>query len=279
MLKGRRMNLRQVLTTPLSSFTHDICNIVTLDSRVPVLVTSVHSGSYVSPSVDQIILIPQQARFVEEDPYTDRFMAIGGVGLACRYSRFEFDLNRPKEKTVYQGPAEAWGLTPWGSQDDYQRVLCDGQRKHGEFYEIMRDVIEVMGARHGKLLHLNLHSFNHRRVDDPAICISTEIIPKIWSDAVAGFMTTLRLATQDPKYTGTLLRPWGSVDAVRENYPFGGGFLSQWISDQFMQSVCSIQVEFNKCTFMTEKGVLIDDHLNSLVEILKIATSGLLESW
>jgi N-formylglutamate deformylase len=233
----------------------------------------------VNPQVEEIILIPDHERFKEEDPYTDRFMEIGGVGLACRYSRFEFDLNRPKDRTVYRGPAEAWGLTPWSSDDDYRRVLTVGQRKHEEFYQIMQDLLEFLGTRHQRVLHLNLHSFNHRRADDPAICISTEIIPEFWQDSVATFMTTLRRAAQDTKHVGRMLRQWSAVEAVQENYPFGGGFLSQWISEEFRQSVCSIQVEFNKSTFMTEEGALIEEHLASLVEILGTAARGVLEAW
>jgi N-formylglutamate deformylase len=273
------MNHCRVLTTPLSSFSHDICDISNLDHNIPVLITSVHSGGYVSQPIEKIILIPQQERFKEEDPYTDRFIDIGGVGVTCKYSRFEFDLNRPKERTVYRGPAEAWGLTPWSSEDDYQHALDIGQRKHDEFYKIIRELIELLGMRHQKLLHLNLHSFNHRRLDDPAICISTEIIPEIWNDSVVRFMTALRKAAQDTRTTGTFFRNWRLDDSIKENYPFGGGYLSQWISNEFRQSTCSIQIEFNKSTFMTEDGAVIENHLGSLKKILEIATYSVLESW
>ena len=52
----------------------------------------------------------------EEDPFTDRWTNLGGQPVVVAPLRFEFDLNRPREKAVYREPDDAWGLMVWDGE-------------------------------------------------------------------------------------------------------------------------------------------------------------------
>jgi cardiolipin synthase A/B len=44
------------------------------------------------------------------DPFTAQLARVAPTRLIALRSRFEVDLNRPRERAVYRGPADAWGL-------------------------------------------------------------------------------------------------------------------------------------------------------------------------
>jgi len=267
--KAQIIDLRNLFTTVPGSYEFDSCIINVYDSRVPFLVTSVHSGSYLSPTALNLIQLTKNERFFEEDPYTDYYLSLGEVGVAGKYSRFEFDLNRTVDNTVYQGPQQAWGLTPWRNDTDYQLMLKHGKERHTEFYGLMKDLFAVMAGKHPKLIHLNIHSFNHRRDDDPAICISTKVIPDFWKKTASSFVMSLRTEAQNLLPKNSLLSRWESIDdAIKENYPFTGGYLSEWVGLEFEKSVCSIQIEFNKSLFMTPDGELVGENMAILKDLL-----------
>ena len=52
-------------------------------------------------------------RLREEDPYTSCWVDIAETHIVALRSRFEVDLNRPRDKAVYVMPGDCWDLDIW----------------------------------------------------------------------------------------------------------------------------------------------------------------------
>ena len=69
----------------------------------------------------------------EEDPYTDRLIRGLCTQLVVHRSRFEVDLNRPREQAVYLTPDDAWGLDVWNDELPESQVR-DSLAIYDDFY-------------------------------------------------------------------------------------------------------------------------------------------------
>src|SRR5581483_9526933 len=110
----------------------------------PVVACAIHAGSEVRAEVLRHMAVRRRQRVYEEDPYTDRLTAVAGTSVVVHRSRFEFDLNRSRERAVYRTPGDAWGLPVWR----------DG---------LPAAVLARAGAGGRPFVVLDLHSYNHRR--------------------------------------------------------------------------------------------------------------------
>ena len=106
--------------------------------------------------------LPEPDRLREEDPYTGSWTAVAGTRIVGRRSRFEVDLNRPREKAVYRTPADAWGLRVWRS-DPGENLISASLAEYDAFYSYVRGVLTDVRKRHGIFVVFDLHSYNHRR--------------------------------------------------------------------------------------------------------------------
>src|SRR5690349_690867 len=139
----------------------------------PVVACAVHAGSDVRAEVLRHLAVRRRQRFYEEDPYTDQLADVAATSVVVHRSRFEFDLNRARERAVYRSPGDAWGLPVWRDPlpaAARQRSL----RLYDRFYAELGAVLAGAGAGGRPFLVLDLHSYNHRRggpgapPDDPA---------------------------------------------------------------------------------------------------------------
>ena len=78
-----------------------------------VIATAIHAGHELRPEVLARTALDDATRLREEDPFTDLLTAIGGATVVAHRSRFEVDLNRPRQQAVYRVPDDAWGLELW----------------------------------------------------------------------------------------------------------------------------------------------------------------------
>src|SRR5262245_27957274 len=74
---------------------------------------AIHDGHEVRADVAACLRLDDGQRRYEEDPYTGVWTSIAPTRIVATRSRFELDLNRPREKAVYVTPADAWGLEVW----------------------------------------------------------------------------------------------------------------------------------------------------------------------
>lgn len=236
--------------------------------HAPIVATAIHAGHAVRPELLPKMALSEEERLREEDPFTDRFTVPAKGRIVATHSRFEVDLNRPREGAVYQKPEDAWGLQVWKAPLSASE-LAQSLAIYDAFYSQMRHFFDTVHAAHGKFVVLDIHSYNHHRkgptapFDDPQenpdINIGTETNPSLerWRDLIDASMETMR----NFDYFGRHLD-------VRENVKFGGGYFAEWIHRNYAPDACVISVEFKKF-FMDEwSGTADEKQLERLTEMI-----------
>ncbi|SEN44810.1 N-formylglutamate amidohydrolase [bacterium A37T11] len=240
----------------------------------PVIAAAIHDGHWMDDEFRALSLLSEHQRMQEEDPYTDFLTDLPVNRIVVEVSRFQTDLNRPREKALYLKPEDAWGLQLWKNlpTEEMQKkalVFYDG------FYEQMGFLLKKIIGEYGGFVLLDIHSYNHRRQgpevsapeqDNPEINLGTAYNREKWRPLTALFMASLA----EPEIQG-------KHPDVRENIKFKGGWLSQWVNAHYGHAGCVFSVEFKK-TFMDEWTGRVDiDHLLGLKKALT-ATLPLLNS-
>ncbi len=223
----------------------------------PVMITAIHAGHTVRPSLRPWLEIGEDERLREEDPLTDFFLPAGDTIVRANRSRFEFDLNRPPEKAVTTDPEDTWGLRIWNprvpdAEKDRSLAL------HRQFYRLIAERVEAMIAEHGRILVLDLHSYNHRRDGRDAAPSDPQANPDI----------DLGATTLNRDLYGGLLERFG--DALRSRPVAGraldvrtnvrwddGGHFPEWLHARYGDAACVMTLEFKKI-FMDEWGHTAD---------------------
>jgi N-formylglutamate amidohydrolase len=194
--------------------------------------------------------LDDQTRLQEEDPYTDGWAVLSPTRLVVQRSRFEVDLNRPRERAVYRSPEDAWGLSCWRGElpdDLVKRSLT----LYDTFYIELEAVLRRAEARFGGFVVYDLHSYNHRRDGtgrppadpsaNPEVNVGTGTLDhESFGRVVKRFMADL--SDQD---TG------GRRLDVRENVRFRGGHLCRWVNETFPGTGCALGIDVKKF-FMDE---------------------------
>jgi N-formylglutamate amidohydrolase len=216
----------------------------------PLVACAVHDGHDIRPDVAACLRLSENERIYEEDPHTGCWTSIAPTRIIVRRSRFEFDLNRPRDKAVYIVPTDAWGLDVWNCPPTRQMIDAS-LRSYDDFYAQLRCLLERLVARHGRVVVFDLHSYNHLRtghrtqsadpVQNPEINLGTGTMMRTrWTAIIERWLAEVRAFD----YFGRRLD-------VRENVKFFGGHLPGWIHQQFPESVCALAIEVKKF-FMDE---------------------------
>ena len=106
--------------------------------------------------------LDDEGRFREEDAYTGTLTTIAQNQLVVYRSRFEVNLNRPREKAVYLLLEDAWGLDVWKKPPTVGLVTRSLQ-EYDRFYAHVHQICTRMQKAFGRFVMLDLHSYNHRR--------------------------------------------------------------------------------------------------------------------
>ena len=72
----------------------------------PVIATAIHDGHAIRPALQPRVALPADQRLREEDPLTGLLTSVGDVRIQVPTSRFELDLNRPRDGAVYAQPEQ-----------------------------------------------------------------------------------------------------------------------------------------------------------------------------
>lgn len=241
----------------------------TVESRdTPVIAFAIHDGHCIDNYLQQYLLLDEQQRSREEDPYTGYLIAGLPVSrVTVQRSRFQLDLNRVKEKSVYRAPGDAWGLQVWSQlpADVIERLYNDYEK----FYNTIYDLVERAIVQHGYFLILDVHSYNHRRdaywhaadvITHPEINMGTYYNREVWQPLCADLTKFLTYCKIFPH----------TIDA-RQNIIFKGGALSQQVLEKYGDKGAVFSVEFKK-TFMDEwTGVADIPHINQLKALLEMS--------
>jgi hypothetical protein len=216
----------------------------------PLVATAIHDGNEVRDEVADLLALDEATRLREGDPFTAEWTHVASTRIVSTRSRFEVDLNRPREKAVYRTPEDAWGLKVW--RDDppnglFQRSLAGYDRFYGEMRGLLREIEQA----HGRFVVYDLHSYNHRRdgpngptadpEGNPQVNVGTRTMDRErWGLVVDAFIDTLRAFDF----------PGGPLD-VRENVKFFGGNWPRWVHENFPETGVALAIEFKKF-FMDE---------------------------
>jgi N-formylglutamate amidohydrolase len=212
----------------------------------PVVTTAIHDGHLVRDSLRPHLAIEDEVRRREEDPLTSLFTTVGDVRIRARHSRFQVDLNRPRELAMSTDPQDTWGLKVWHD------TLPEAEREislasHDAFYAMVAELLERLIERWGCVLLIDLHSYNHRRDGADAQPAPQQGNPDIelgvttldssrWGATAARFADALRACPVA-----------GSTPDVRENVRFPtGGHFPEWVYATYGDRVCTISPEYKK---------------------------------
>jgi N-formylglutamate deformylase len=242
----------------------------------PLVAVAVHAGHDVRREVAGHLALGEADRLREEDPYTEEWTVIAGTRITVTRSRFEVDLNRPRDKAVYRTPEDAWGLRVW-QQDPPEDLVAASLAAYDDFYARLRDILEEVVGRHGRFVVLDLHSYNHRREGTDAPAADPDANPQV--NVGTGTMDRSRWAPVVNRFLGDLRAydfPGGGLD-VRENVKFQGGHLARWIHESFPRGGCALAIEFKKF-FMDEWTGEVDRVMMAAIpEALRSTVPGMLE--
>ena len=227
---------------------HDAWEIVEGDA--PSVAVALHDGHFVRANLRPLLALSDAARLTEEDPCTGSWTSIASTRIIGKRSRFEFDLNRPREKAVYRHPADSWGLRVW-NRDLSDELVAESLQLYDAFYAEVRSLLQQLLKQHPRVVVYDLHTYNHRRsgpyadFDDvamnPEVNLGTGTMDRHrWSRLVERCIEELQRHT----FLGR------SLD-VRENVKFLGGHFAKWMHHEFGDAVCVLSLEFKKF-FMDE---------------------------
>ena len=242
----------------------------------PLIATAIHDGHDVHPDTRAFLALDESTQLREEDPFTAELTEVTDTRIVVHHSRFEVDLNRPRDKAVYRLPEDAWGIEVW-KKDVPEHIFDQGLETYDAFNRDLFSFLDEWVERFGTVVIYDLHSYNHRRngsdgeiadpTENPEVNIGTGTLNrKRFGGVVDRFIADLSQAD----YLG------GHLD-VRENIKFKGGDFSRRIHERYPDSVCVLAIEFKKI-FMDEwAGEADPAALQGLKDCLASTVDGVLE--
>ena len=243
----------------------------------PIVATAIHDGHAVRPEVAERLALDDATRLREEDPGTGRLAEVAPTHLVALRSRFEVDLNRPRDRAVYQVADDAWGLVCWREACS-QEVVARSLAQYDAFYAQLERILREREHRHGRFVVLDLHSYNHRRGGSDGPAADPELNPEV--NVGTGSLDRARWGFLVDRFCADLAacEVRGHRLDVRENVKFQGGEMAAWIHRNFAATGCALAVELKK-TFMDEWSGRFDEaHMAELGRALAATLPGLRES-
>jgi hypothetical protein len=241
----------------------------------PLIAVANHNGHEMRQELVALSVLDEVTRLREEDPYTGEWAEVAPSSMVAERSRFEVDLNRPRETAIYMTPEDAWGLELW-NRTPPQAVIDTLLSDYDAYYEALESLCREKQRQHGAFVVLDLHSYNHRRdgptgpqadpAGNPEVNIGTGTMDRErWGSLVDRFIEDLRAFD----FLGRHLD-------VRENIKFVGRQFPRWVHTRFPETGCAIAVEIKKF-FMDEwTGELYFEQHRAIQEALASTLPGLM---
>ncbi len=152
---------------------NDAAFFVKIEGYTHFVCTAIHNGHRLRPGLLENCALEDLQRLREEDPWTADVVENMPITLVANDSRYEYDLNRPPETSVYE---EAWGQAVWNKPlSDAEKTISVA--KHDTFYTVLGALYEKLESLHPHVLVYDIHSYNCKRPgmgDVPLFNIGTE---------------------------------------------------------------------------------------------------------
>lgn len=238
----------------------------------PLVAIAVHNGHDLRAEIGRKMQLPESDRLREEDPYTGRWTEVGDTRIIVNQSRFEHDLNRPRDTTIYRRPEDAWGLQMW-SEELTDEEVARSLASYDSFYRACHACFSELKKQFGFFVVYDLHSYNHKRDGssgqaadpsaNPEVNVGTGTLDReLWGAVVDTFI-------QDMRSFDFLGR---SLD-VRENVKFRGRQLAQWTHENFPGSGCVLALEFKKFWMDEWSGRVDQEQFDAIPRALRSTTA------
>ena len=247
------------------------------EGNIPIIATAIHNGHKIRRELEKLFSIDEHERLREEDPYTAIWTTVVPNRAIVLTSRFEVDLNRPREHAVYLKPEEAWGLKVWEKKPS-KAMIERSLAEYDAFYDDIFQLFSHIKKRFGYFVVFDLHTYNYRREGpeggeadprfNPDVNLGTGTIEdhKHWEPLIDRF----RYDIQQFDFLGRTLD-------IRENIKFKGGYFAFWIHQTFGKNACVLSVEFKKF-FMDEWSGMADHKKVELIrKVLESTVPGILD--
>lgn len=200
-----------------------------------VLLTTIHSGTWMRKDIQKKQVLTTEQRLLEEDIDTDKIysklvLEKGGIWIDNKASRFACDYNRDPARAIYSNRQEKWIKQIWKEELTYQerKWLMEG---YYEFYFTLGRLIDTY--------RFNIIFDGHSMKDAkgrPGLSFGTKFIPKFYMPIVKSMQRQLVKAGHEN---------------IALNIPYSGGYILNWLSNQFPDIfICSMEV--NKNLYMTK---------------------------
>ena len=245
------------------------------DFREPFICTAIHNGHYVDEALIPNFGITEDERLREEDPKTEYFTKIASNRIVQYRSRFDYDLNRPRERAFYLKPEDAWGLNVRRVRPD-DNLIEKSLACYDLFYRRTKILFDEMAMTHKTFFVYDIHSYNHHRQgagmpfdpeeNNPEIILGTSNMPERWHPIVEEIRTRL-----------SSFNFFGRALDVRINVKFPGGHFSRWIHSNYPEQACCIAIELKKI-FMDEwSGIFYPEVMQELRNALSLTRPYILD--
>lgn len=243
----------------------------------PLVATALHSGHRVREEVLRHLALDEGDRLRKEDLYTERWTKVAPTRIVGLHSRFEVDLNRPRERAVYRGPEDAWGLHVW-KRPLPKEVVERSLAQYDAFYRRLCALYAQLAEHHTQFVVFDLHAYNHRLRGPEGPPSDPEVRPQVnvgtgtmkdrrrWAGVIERFMSDL--AAFD--------FPGGNLD-VRENVKFSGGHCAAWTHATFPDSGCVLSIEVKKFYMDEWSGEADLSRVEAIGRALESTVPGVLE--
>lgn len=242
----------------------------------PIVSTAIHDGHSTREDLQLLFNLNEEERRREEDPFTAKWLNAADNKIIVHQSRFETDVNRSREKAVYQIPQDSWGLKVWKnelSDDVYQSSLV----VYDNFYRNAKGYFDCLFTLHEKVIVYDIHTYNYRREsadieadpqENPEINLGTiNMDRKLWDPVVQSLLNHFRQFN----YAGRKL------DA-RENIKFKGGYFGKWLFEQYGGKICPISIEFKKFFMDEHTGEGFEKDINLIDKMLQSSKQPILDA-
>jgi N-formylglutamate deformylase len=240
----------------------------------PIVATAIHDGHQTRDNLTPLFNLTDAERLREEDPFTARWTGFTDNTIVVHHSRFEVDVNRPKDKAVYMVPGDAWGLQVW-KQKPSDDVLQESLKLYDSFYSEAKRYFDALFVLHENIIVYDIHSYNHCRdaknvfadpEDNPEINIGTQNMDtNAWHPLVQALIDHCKSFDFNGRHLD-----------VRENVKFKGGYFGKWLYEQYGNKICPISIEFKKF-FMDEwTGEGNEKDINLVLQMLASSTQPVL---
>lgn len=242
----------------------------------PLVSTAIHDGHNTREELMDIFNLNDQERLREEDPFTAKWLNASDNKVIVHNSRFETDVNRPRDKAVYKSPEDAWGLKVWKNglpEDVYQNSL----KVYDDFYKAAKEYFDGLFTHHEKLIVYDIHTYNHRREgadieadpeENPEVNLGTKNMDReLWDPVVQEVINQFR----DFNYNGRNLD-------TRENVKFTGGYFGQWLYEQYGSKICPISIEFKKFFMDEHTGKGFEEDIKLIDQMLRVSAPSVLKA-